>query len=113
MKVKCEIMRLKKDKTNNYIEMHLNPWPELVYKLVEVGFQELYTFIDGNIVIVIMKSNDVENSQKRLEETETYKKWTTIVRSMLTKNNVVSLSLDDVISAKCIFNLTELFKKKY
>ena len=112
MKVKCEIMRLKNDKINDYEDMHLNPWPELIHELAKAGFHELYTFIDGNVVIVIMKSDSVENSYRRLEKTETFNKWTTIVRSMLTKNNKVVLSSDDVINAKCIFNLTELLKNK-
>lgn len=110
--IKCELMRLKEDKISEYIKMHLNPWPELIEEFLVCGFQEVYTFIDGNVVIVFMKSIDIKNSKERLENSNVFKKWTKIVRSMLIKNNDVTLSPELVINSRCIFDLNNLIKKR-
>lgn len=112
MEVVCEIMRLKENKIKDYTEMHLNPPPELIIETKKAGFIEQYTFIDGNIVVVVHKAENVSDSADKLGKTDVFKKWTTTVRKMLTLDNtVVNLSKVDVITAKCIFDLNEQYKK--
>lgn len=112
MEVICEIMRLKKDRVKDYINTHLNPWPELIIEIRKAGIAEQYCFIDGNVVVVITNAGNIHEASKKLSSTEIYKKWTNIVRSMLILKNDINLSKVDVIRARCIFNLTELLKRQ-
>jgi L-rhamnose mutarotase len=110
MEIICEIMRLKEDKIKVYVDMHLNPWPELIKATKNAGIVEQYCFINGNIVVVITKAEDIDEATTKLSKTKIYKKWTTLVRNMLILNNNINLSKIDVVRARCIFNLTELLK---
>lgn len=111
MEIICEIMRLKENKIKEYTEMHLNALPELVVETKKAGFIEQYAFIDGNVVVVISKAESIQDSAKKLSSTDVFKKWTGAVRKMLILDNTVNLSKVDVIMAKCIFDLNELYKK--
>ena len=111
MEIVCEILRLKEDKVKEYTEMHLNPGPELIIETKKAGFVEQYAFIDGNVVVVISKAENIQDAAKKLSSTDVFKKWTGAVRKMLILDNMVNLSKIDVITAKCIFDLNKLFKK--
>ncbi len=110
MEIICEIMRLKEDKIKAYVDMHLNPWPELIKETKNAGIVEQYCFINGNIVVVTTKAKNIDEATIKLSKTETYKKWTTLVRNMLILDNNINLSKIDVVRTRCIFNLTELLK---
>lgn len=83
MQVICEIMRLKPEYVKEYINIHNKPWPGLVKAIRESGFLEEYIYIFGNLVIVIMKCENFDESRKRLITYDVFKKWTTKVQSML------------------------------
>ena len=107
MEIKCEIMRLKKDKINEYIDIHLNPWPELIEEIKNSEIFEEHVFIVKNIVIVIIRANDVKNTIKNLQKKEICKKWSSIVKKMLTKKNNIKLPEIDVINTRCIFEYSK------
>ena len=104
----CEIMMLREDKIDDYINMHINPWPKLVKETKNFGIKEQYCFIYKNIVVVITKAKNVNKMYEELQKSAIHKKWSTIVRKMLVVNDNVNLSEIDVKRARCIFNLTEL-----
>ena len=107
METRCEVMRLKVDKIKEYIDIHLNPWPELLEEIESSKIVEEYVFIVKNIVIVFIRTNDVENAIKNLQKKEICKKWSIIVRKMLTINNNIKLPKIDVINARCIFEYSK------
>jgi len=83
MDVICELMRLKPDFIKEYLDIHENPWPGLVEAIKGSGFLEEYIYLFGNLVIVLMKCEDFEESKKRLIKHEVFKKWTKKVQDML------------------------------
>lgn len=111
MEIKCEVMRLKKSKIKDYINMHLNPWPEIMEEIKNSEIIEEYVFIIKNIVIVIIKANDVINALKILRKKKECKKWSKIVKDMISLDNTKLPKLN-ILNAKCIFSFRKEVSKK-
>jgi L-rhamnose mutarotase len=92
MEVICELMRLKPERVQDYLDLHNNTWPELIRATRDSGFLEEYIYILDNLVIVTMKCEDFAASVKRLHSTAIYQKWTKEVRSMLIDQKIVDLA---------------------
>ena len=111
MEIICEIMRIKNEDIGKYADMHLNVSREFIEEITKAGFLELYVFMDGDVVVVISKAKSLKETYENLGKTEIFKNWTSKVTKMLKIDNNLNLSENNVINAKCIFNLTELADK--
>jgi L-rhamnose mutarotase len=107
MDVVCEVMKLKADRVQDYIELHENTWPDLIEALKQSGFVEEYIYNVGNLVIVIMKCESFTESVKRLLSTEVFQRWTGIVRGMLVQDEELFQSKETVIDLVPIWNLAD------
>lgn len=61
-----------------YKEIHLNPWPELLEALREVGIRNYNIFAFGTRVFAYMEYDgdaDVQVAMDRLQQTDIKKKW--------------------------------------
>ena len=105
MEVICEMMKLKPENVKDYIELHDNTWPDLVKALRESGFIEECIFILDNLVMVVMKCENFENSSAKLSSTEIFKKWTTKVRSMLINDEAFFHTKDVLVDLKPVWRL--------
>ncbi|MCL4385126.1 MAG: L-rhamnose mutarotase [Cyanobacteria bacterium] len=105
MEVICEMMRLKHENVKDYIELHNNTWPDLVKAIRESGFIEEYIYILDNLVIVIMKCENFENSSSKLSSTDIFKKWTAKVRAMLINDEAFFHTKDVLLDLKPIWRL--------
>jgi L-rhamnose mutarotase len=92
MEVICELMRLKPERVKDYVELHDHSWPELVQAIRDSGFLEEHIFLQGELVIVVMKCEHFQVSMRRLAQTPVFRKWTTLVRAMLAEEKIVDLS---------------------
>lgn len=92
MEVICELMRLKPERVKDYVDLHDHTWPELVEAIRDCGFLEEHIYLQDNLVMVVMKCEDFRDSVRRLASTPVYKRWTTLVRSMLIEDKIVDLS---------------------
>ena len=107
MEVICEIMKLKLENVKEYIELHDNTWPDLVKALRKSGFIEEYIYILGNLVLVVMKCENFENSSSKLSSMEIFKIWTSKVRSMLITDVEFFHTEDVLIDLKPIWRLDD------
>lgn len=107
MQVVCEIMRLREDSVADYREMHEKTWPELITAIRNSGFVEEYIFLTGNLVMVVLKTEDYEASSTRLAATEVFQRWTTLVREMLTEDRELFGSTDTVVRLDPIWRLSD------
>ena len=105
MDVICEIMRLKNEHVKDYIELHNNTWPDLVKAIKESGFIEEYIYIHDNLVIIIMKCENFENSRSKLSSMDIFKKWTARVRAMLIQDEDFLHTEDVLLNLKPIWRL--------
>ncbi len=62
---------------DEYKEIHLNPWPELIEAIQAVGIHNYSIFAMGTQMFAYMEvdGNDVYETLGRLGETEVFKKW--------------------------------------
>lgn len=61
-----------------YKEIHLNPWPELLEAIQDVGISNYSIFAFGRRVFAYLEydgDDDVQNALDRLSQTEIKKKW--------------------------------------
>ena len=107
MEVICEMMKLKPENVKDYIELHDNTWPDLVKGLRESGFIEEYIYILDNLVLVIMKCENFENSSSKLVSMEIFKIWTSKVRSMLITDVEFFHTEDVLLDLKPIWRLDD------
>lgn len=83
MDVICELMRLKPECIQEYMDMHNDPWPGLTEAIKDSGFLEEYIYMFGNLVIVVMKCGNFKNSKIKLLDYDVFQKWTKKVQGML------------------------------
>jgi L-rhamnose mutarotase len=107
LEVICEMMKLKPENVKDYIELHDNTWPDLVKGLRESGFIEEYIYILDNLVLVIMKCENFEDSSAKLASMEIFKNWTSKVRSMLITDVEFFHTEDVLLDLKPIWRLDE------
>lgn len=61
-----------------YKEIHLNPWPELVEAIQEVGIRNYNIFAFGTRVFAYLEydgDEDAQTAMDRLQQTDIKKKW--------------------------------------
>jgi len=107
MEVMCELMKLKPEYIQEYIDMHDEPWPGLVEAIKNSGFLEEYIYMFGNLVIVVMKCQDFEKSKKWLARHEIFQKWTKRVLSMLEEDKDTFPINGKLADLKPIWNLAD------
>ncbi len=105
MEVICELMRLRPEFIQEYIGMHKNTPSDLIDAVLESGYKELHIFIFSNLVIVIFRCKDFEESKRKLANYSTFKKWTNKVQSMLETDKQIFPINDRLIDLKPIWNL--------
>ena len=107
----CEIMKLKPENVKDYIDLHDNTWPELVKALRESGFFEEYIYIHDNLVMVVMKCENFENSRLKLAATDIFKKWTKLVRDMLVRDETFFHTKDVLLDLEPVWRLDSFDEK--
>ena len=105
MEVICEMMKLKPENVQDYIDLHDNTWPHLVAALRESGFVEEYIYILDNLVMVVMKCENFKDSCSKLEETEVFKDWDTKVREMLISDEPFFHTKDVLLDLEPVWRL--------
>ena len=107
MQVVCEMMRLRPECVQEYLDMHENTWPELVQAIRGSGFLEEYIYIVGTLVIVIMKCEDFRQSCERLLAAQVFQKWTTRVRAMLVPDEALFGTADPLVDLHPVWKLSD------
>jgi len=107
MQVVCELMRLRPECVQEYVDMHENTWPELVAAIRECGFLEEYIYLRGTLVIVVMKCRDFRQSVDRLLATAVFQRWTVRVRAMLVPDETLFGAPEPLVDLFPIWNLAD------
>ncbi len=70
------IQKVKKDKRDEYIEVHKNAWPELLKAIKESGIEREIIWIDeqNNLYLYFMSEN-FDDAFKKLAKTQVFKDW--------------------------------------
>lgn len=71
----CLIIEVKESKIEEYIEIHKNPWREMLEAIRDSGIKEEIIYFHKNQSIIFMECEDFEYSNMKLRATDVCKKW--------------------------------------
>lgn len=74
---------IKKDCVEKYVEMHLNPWPELLEEHSNAGIKNYSIFQNGNQFFYCFECEDIESAFKHLATSKVCQEWNSITSQMV------------------------------
>ncbi len=86
--------KVKPECLEEYVSMHLNPWPDVMAAHSEAGFTDFSIFQNGNEFFYYFKTNDYEKSMAFMNNNETIRKWTDVTLKMLQVDSDVDFGED-------------------
>ena len=79
MKRYCLVLELNEEYTDDYCDIHRNPWPELLDSLKENGAKELLLWNYKNFSIVYYECDDIDALYEKLNKLDVTKKWNAVM----------------------------------
>ena len=75
MKRYCIVVELKEEYIRDYIDIHKNPWQELLIAIQDAGARELVIWNYKNFSIVYYECEDLDRIYKKLGKLKIVKEW--------------------------------------
>ena len=103
------VIEIKPEFLKDYINIHNNPWTELLEEIKNAGAKELMIWNYKNLSIVYYECEDIDKIYKHMGETEVNKRWNMVVSPWFED----SPSLDgssSVATCEKIFDLNQQIK---
>jgi L-rhamnose mutarotase len=83
-----EIIEIKPEHLDEYVELHKHVWPELLVAEEKAGIKKEVIFIHKNFSVIYSECEDYEASDKALRATDICKKWDAFVKPWFAGQNV-------------------------
>jgi L-rhamnose mutarotase len=77
------VLRVKRDKIDDYVEAHRNVWPEMLDALRDAGIRNYTIFRSGNQVFGYFESDDLAAAVAHLEAQEVSAHWQDAMADLL------------------------------
>ncbi|NCT91250.1 L-rhamnose mutarotase [Cellulomonas sp. APG4] len=73
----CFLLRLRRDKVDEYREHHTTVWPEMLRALRDAGWHNYSLFLDGSsgLLVGYLETEDFAAAQAAMERTEVNGRW--------------------------------------
>lgn len=68
---------------DTYVEMHLNPWPEILEEHRRAGIRNYSIFQNGNQFFYCFECDDVKKAFAFLDQSEACRRWNAITSKMV------------------------------
>jgi L-rhamnose mutarotase len=75
--------KVKDEYLDEYVKMHLDPWPEVLEVHSKAGIKNYSIFQNGNQFFYVFECDDVEAAFKYMDNDEACKKWDSITAKMI------------------------------
>ncbi len=75
--------RIKDEYLDEYVRMHLDPWPEVLREHEKAGFKDYSIFQNGDQFFYCFECEDVAKAFDYLSKSETCQKWDAITSKMV------------------------------
>lgn len=75
----CLVRVLKEEHVEDYIELHKNPWPEILTAIEKCGCHNLLIYRYENLAILFFECEDINMFYQRYGSLEIVKKWNATV----------------------------------
>lgn len=66
-----------------YVKMHLNPWPEILEEHSKAGIRNYSIFQNGNQFFYVFESDDAAAAFSYLDKSEACQRWSAITSQMV------------------------------
>jgi len=96
---------IKPEYIDEYIEMHLNPWPEVMEEHSKAGIRNYSIFCTGNEFFYCFECDDIEASFDYMAKSETCNKWDKITEKMVEDGYEIGNELDSITFMREVFYL--------
>jgi L-rhamnose mutarotase len=74
---------IKEDRLDEYVEMHLNPWPEVLEEHSKAGIRNYSIFQNGRQFFYCFECDDVDAAFDYLAQSEACQRWDAITSQMV------------------------------
>lgn len=74
---------IKEEYLDEYVNMHLNPWQDILNEHTKAGFRNYSIFQDGTKFFYCFECDDVNSAFKYIDNSEICKKWNAITSKMV------------------------------
>jgi L-rhamnose mutarotase len=74
---------VKEEDLDEYVKMHLNPWPEVLEEHRRAGIKNYSIFQNGNQFFYCFECDDVQAAFKYLDQSEACQRWNAITSKMV------------------------------
>lgn len=74
---------IKDENIFEYVEMHLNPWPEILEEHSAAGIYNYSIFQNGNQFFYCFECNDIQKAFAYLNKSDICQKWNAITQKMV------------------------------
>jgi len=75
--------KVKEEYLDEYVKMHLNPWPEILEEHSKAGIRNYSIFQNGNQFFYCYECDDVDAANKYINESEACQRWNAITSKMV------------------------------
>jgi len=107
----CIVVELKEEHIQEYIDIHLNPWQELLEAIGNAGAKELLIWNYRNLSIVYYECEDINDIYRRLGNLEIVKNWNRVVEPWF-DTQVTFSGKKEIPTCEKIFDLNQQLNGK-
>lgn len=75
--------KIKEECLEEYVRMHLDPWPEIMSEHSRAGIRNYSIFQNGNQFFYCFECDDVEEAFRLIAESEVCNRWNAITSTMV------------------------------
>lgn len=75
--------KVKGESLEEYVRMHLDPWPEVLDEHRKAGIRNYSIFQEGNRLFYCFECDDVEDAFAYIDKSEACKRWNAITSRMV------------------------------
>jgi L-rhamnose mutarotase len=75
--------KVKPERLEEYVKMHLDPWPKVLEEHSKAGIKNYSIFQNGNQFFYCFECNDVKRAFEYLDKSETCQQWNAITSNMV------------------------------
>lgn len=75
--------KVKPEYLDEYVEMHLHPWPEILEEHTKAGYRNYSIFQNGNQFFYVFECDDADAANAYIGKSEICAKWNAITSKMV------------------------------
>ena len=75
--------KVKEECLEEYVKMHLNPWPEIMEEHTKAGYKNYSIFQNGNQFFYCFECDDIKAAEEYISKSEACNRWNAITSKMV------------------------------